>query len=126
MLINFSNHPYIHWSEKQKLSAGQLFGEIVDIPFPTISPESNEEVLLKMAKEYLNQILNFKRTHNDITVHIMGEFTFTFIMIQLLHQHNIPCYASTTKRLVKEIVDGNMVKKVSIFEFVSFRKYLTI
>jgi hypothetical protein len=52
-------------------------------------------------------------------VHIMGEMTFTFALVNLLKEVGIKCIASTTKRNVEEI-DG---KHVSTFQFVQFREY---
>lgn len=126
MLINFTNHPLSQWSEEQKKAASELFGEVVDLPFPSISPEASEEDLLKIAQEFLKKILSYQSKTNNLAVHIMGEFTFTFIMVQLLHQNNIPCYASTTQRIVKEKIENNQTLISATFKFVKFRKYSII
>lgn len=123
MLLNFSNHPSSQWPEKQKEEAKKMFGNVTDIPFPNIPPDATEEDITQLSREYLNKILSFKNQYPKIAVHIMGEFTFTYNMIKELEKHGIPCYASTTKRTVEEIAENNVIKKISRFEFVCFRKY---
>lgn len=118
MLINLSNHPSAKWPAEQLAKAAD-FGEIVDIPFPQVSPTGDLAYIQKLAYEYLNQILDLvgdKKT----TVHLMGEMNFTFCMVGLLREHGIPCVASTTQRNVVESADG---QKVSVFQFVQFRPY---
>ena len=38
MFINYTNHPSASWGEKQTDEA-KKYGEIVDMPFPNISPQ---------------------------------------------------------------------------------------
>lgn len=123
MLLNFSNHPSSQWPEKQMEEAQKMFGNVMDMPFPAIAPDATEEELLKLAEEHLNKILHIKNEHPNMAVHIMGELTFTFLMVQLLHREGISCYASTTQRMAQEIKNDGDIKKVSIFQFCKFRKY---
>jgi hypothetical protein len=53
-------------------------------------------------------------------VHIMGEMTFCFALIEKLKQNNIKCIASTSKRIVNTISNN---KKEIIFEFCTYREY---
>ena len=115
MLVNFTNHPSGKWSELQRKSAEQKYGSILDIPFPRIDPSGDEMDLKEVAKEYLQKIL----VHKPQAVHIMGEMSFTFLMIHYLMQQDIECIASTTERRVLE-ANG---KQVSEFNFVRFRNY---
>lgn len=123
MLINFTNHPSIHWSDRQIELAISCYSSIIDYDFPAIDPEANSDALITIAHEYLIKIKSIlsKNTNNQsFAVHIMGESNFCFIMVTLLLRHNIPCVASTTRRNVFYAEDGS---KNSIFEFVQFRDY---
>jgi len=119
MLINFSNHPLGEWGSKQFNTAKECYGKIIDLPFPIINPEADEADLMKLAEEYVKQILEFKE-QNNITVHIMGEMTFTYMVVSRLKAIGIECIASTTIRDAEYSSDG---KKISDFQFVRFRKY---
>jgi hypothetical protein len=123
MLINLSNHPSHLWPENQINLAKQLFGNIIDIPFPDVSPTGDEEYIEQLSNQYFQKILDIKNQYPNetLTVHIMGELTFCFSLIKKLQQHNIFCVASTTQRIA-EITPDN--KKISKFNFVKFRKYL--
>jgi len=122
MLINFSNHPENNWSNSQLTLAEKEFGKIVDLKFPQIDPEWDETEVKNFAKEYYEIIKSMIDESNDKVnaVHIMGELTFTFAVVDLLLEANIRCIASTTERKTVEI--GN--KKISEFKFVRFRNYI--
>lgn len=54
---------------------------------------------------------------------VQGDFGATVAMVQFAHKHDlIPVYA-TTKRIAKDIVDGDKVVTVRTFEHVRFRQY---
>ncbi|MCF6242746.1 MAG: glycosyltransferase family 4 protein [Bacteroidales bacterium] len=116
MLINLTNHPLHKWDKAQQRLAEEIFGEIVDIQFPNISPDADEKHIEQLADKYLNKILSFKPD----AVHIQGEFTFTFRMVSLLKQRGIKCIASITERLMNENPDGSRTYQ---FRFVRFREY---
>lgn len=116
MLINLSNHPSLSWPEKQVKQANELYGQLHDMAFPQIDPEANEKDIKDLAQTYLQKILALKPK----AVHLMGELTFTFELVQLLKNHNITCIASTTHRSTVDLPDGTKNVK---FEFVRFRKY---
>lgn len=115
-LLNLSNHPSHKWNAKQKQVAQQDYGEVVDIPFPHISPEINKETLANVVNEYFDKIWAIRPK----AVHLMGEMTFTYALVTKLKAASIPCYASTTNRVVEEQEDG---KKIVHFQFVQFRAY---
>ena len=98
MLLNFTNHPFLFWSENQKNHAIEEFVEVIDFQFPEIDPELDEMELEKLVRKYLEEILILKPT----AVHIMGEMNFTFQMIYFLMQNKIPCYASTSYRVMEK------------------------
>jgi ATP-dependent exoDNAse (exonuclease V) alpha subunit len=116
MLINFTNHPFEGWSQLQKDTAITSYGEVIDLPFPVISPTADEIDIKLEAKKYLKTIIDM----NPDAVHIMGEMNFTFQMIFFLLQEGIECIASTTTRDVENLADGT---QRSNFHFHQFRKY---
>ena len=122
MLLNLSNHPSHLWPKEQITLAKQLFGDVIDIPFPDVSPVGNEKYIDQLSDQYLDKILDFlsEQPETPFAVHIMGELTFCFSLIKKLQQYNITCLASTTRR-ISEITPDN--KKISKFDFVQFRKY---
>ena len=115
MLLNFTNHPFLSWSENQKNHAIEEFVEVIDFQFPEIDPELDEMELEKLVRKYLEEILAQKPS----AVHIMGEMNFTFQMIYFLMQNKIPCYASTSYREMEKKGD----RIINTFEFKRFRKY---
>jgi hypothetical protein len=121
MLINLSNHPSINWSQEQKLKALELYKEIVDIPFPEVDPNGEEEYIENLAGEYLNKILEIKNsTSETVVVHLMGELTFSFALLVKLKANGVRCVASTTQRVVMDEGNGRVTK---LFRFVRFREY---
>lgn len=118
MFLNLSNHPSANWSAEQTEVAKQLYGEIVDLPFPIVDPMGDEAYIAALADEYCGKVLEYAKGQ-PITVHLMGEMTLTFAILQRLKAQGIICVASTTQR---ETVEKDGVK-TSIFKFVKFRKY---
>lgn len=115
MLLNLSNHPSSAWLDNQKQTALDQYEEIIDWAFPQINPNWSADEIDQLAEEYEEKI----KTINPVAVHIMGEMTFCYNLINRLKQNGIACIASTTNRKTTE---KNGVKN-SIFEFVRFRKY---
>ena len=72
-----------------------------------------------LATDYVAKILTRYSTEN-LTVHVMGELTFCFSVVQQLKEKGVRCVASTTERIVEETADN---KKVTQFSFVQFREY---
>lgn len=121
MLINLSNHPSNQWSENQLKAAQRKFGNVIDIPFPHISPKANSKQVMVKAQKYFKRVLRILKSSKDKSnaVHLMGELTFVFHLTQMLKKKNIKVIASTTDRIVEEKDD----KKIVIFNFVRFREY---
>lgn len=118
MLINFSNHPSEYWDQKQ-LEAAKVYGEIKDIPFPAVDPAASYDDIQLLADQYVHNILS-TAGNRQITVHIMGEMTFTYLVVSQLKEIGIECVASTSVRDAEETADG---RKISEFQFVKFRRY---
>lgn len=118
LFLNLSNHLSDKWGEAQ-LDAARAYGKVVDMPFPEIDPGATTEEIYILAEEYAEEITS-RYPDRDLTVHIMGEMTFCFRLVTLLHARGVRCVASTTQRKTSELADG---KKESIFEFQEFREY---
>lgn len=115
MLLNLSNHPSSTWLHDQKAAALEKYHSIRDMVFPQIDPRADKVEINRIAEKYVIKI----RQANPSAVHIMGEMTFSFNLINRLKAIGITCIASTTERIVKE-EDG---KKTSVFKFIRFREY---
>ncbi|MFA8436812.1 MAG: CRISPR-associated protein [Marinifilaceae bacterium] len=119
MFINLSNHNSAKWGAAQR-EAAQSYGKIYDLPFPHIDPAASEADVEQLARDQLEEINQLMAANNEKSaVHIMGEFTFCFALVTLLKAEGITCVSSTTQRIVKE----NSKEKISIFNFIKFRRY---
>lgn len=119
MLINLSNHPSPLWSQEQIKTAGDQFGDVTDLPFPVVDPAGDEKYIQSLVDDYIAKIQLLTKDSSNVTVHIMGEMTFSFALVAALQKIGIKCVASTTSRVA---VEGNGVK-TSEFQFVKFREY---
>lgn len=117
LFLNLTNHPSALWEAKQLAAAGQ-YGTVEDMPFPDISPEATDRELLDLAEKTAEEILQ-KAEGADLTLHVMGEMSFTYRLVSLLKAEGITCVASTSERIAEE-QDG---VKTSEFRFVKFREY---
>lgn len=117
MFINLTNHPSDKWSEEQ-LEAARRYGEIVDLSFPIIEPTYSKDDIMLLVRECTETIMGIKE--GVTVVHVMGEMTFTYNLINALKDAGITCLASTTERNTIMTPDG---KKISEFKFVQFREY---
>lgn len=120
MLINLSNHPHSMWNEKQ-LRAAEIYGDIVELPFPDIHPLWDEEDIERLSDEYTERVM-VKGNPAQLTVHLMGEMTFCYSLLCKLHKRGIRCIASCARRNVTEAPDG--MKQV-VFDFERFREYMS-
>ena len=118
LFINFSNHPSSRWGDAQ-LAAAEKYGEICDLPFPVVDEQSSEEEVSQLADRYVATIMSMG-IPEDLTVHVMGEMTFTFAVVKRLKELGIRCVASTSERRTTYTADG---VKMSEFSFVRFREY---
>jgi len=129
MLLNLSNHPHSKWSPKQRAAAEGLFGIVLDIPFPALEPTVSFEEIEKQVQEYVQLCLTHFAQYKDFeytkehAIHIMGEFTFTYLFVKEMERRGLPCVASTTERIVTDNPDGS---KTTVFQFVQFRPYFNV
>ena len=117
VFVNLSNHPSSDWTESQ-FKAAERYGKVIDVDFPTIPPEADEQAINQMADQYVAMIRDMTKD-KSVTLHIMGEMTFVFRVVSQLNVLGITCVASTTERIAHETDAG----KLSEFHFVRFRKY---
>lgn len=118
MLLNLSNHPSGRWG-KEQMEAASRYGDVCDLPFPVVPPEATREEVWSLAEHYVEEIALLAEKES-VVVHVMGEMTFSFMVISMLKQRNISCIASTTSRDAIVTDDG---RKTSAFCFVRFREY---
>lgn len=118
MLINLTNHPSSQWDEAQ-LVAAREYGEVIDMPFPAVDEQGDEEYIAALSDEYMDKVMKYA-AHHTITVHLMGELTFCYALLDRLRQQGITVVASTSKRIVTDEAEG---KKIVTFCFERFRRY---
>lgn len=122
MLLNLSNHSSSKWQPEQIRVARVTYGAIVDMQFPNIPPDWDEQQVKKLVEEYVNkcvQIIN--QTEDKVNaIHIMGELTFCYAFVKLMECCPFHCIASTTERVVTVNEKG---EKVSAFNFCKFRNF---
>ena len=134
MFINYTNHPSASWGEKQTDEA-KKYGEIVDMPFPNISPQMTAQELMKQAKEHGDNIITVVEYEENSAVLCQGESVFTYMLVNYLlskklgaHRwqsglRNLKVLSAVSERRVVEIVDGDVTQKKSEFFFEGFREY---
>ena len=118
LFINLSNHSSDDWKESQ-LKEAKSYGRIVDIPFPTVSPNCSPTDIESLSEETIASIIK-EFPHDNTTIHIMGEMTLTYALVTELKALGYTCVASTTERKVTIDKNGD---KIVHFEFVQFREY---
>lgn len=119
--INYTNHPSANWSEAQR-QAAQLYGEIMDMDFPEIKPQWDEEQVASLACQQAEEIIAQK----PVAVLVQGEFTFSYALISLLQQAGIRVLAACSQRCTESVINEKQETiRRSVFKFVRFRQYLS-
>lgn len=117
--VNHTNHPSERWSAEQR-TAAQVYGEILDIPFPAVDAEATPAQVVALAEENLEKILALK----PAAVLCQGEFNYTFALVERLKNFGVTTLAATSERAtVDEILPDGSTRQVSTFRFVQFREY---
>ena len=134
MFINYTNHPSAFWGEKQKIEAGK-YGEIVDMPFPNISPQMTVQEMHDLVKQETEKIVTIVKSENPSAVLCQGESVFTYMIVnsvlnkrQRAHRwesglRNLKVVSAVSERKVVEIIEGDVTQKKSEFCFEGFREY---
>lgn len=118
MFVNFTNHPKDNWT-KEQIEASKCYGEIVDVPFPAVSPNSSSEQVEQEAKVYAEKIIQYTPQF----VLCQGEFCMAYHVIRLLKEKGIHVGAACSERKVTEIITESEVQKVVCFQFIQYREY---
>ena len=111
--INHTNHPSERWSGEQR-KAAQVYGEILDIPFPAVDAEATSAEVATQVEENLEKILVLE----PAAVLCQGEFNYTFALVEQLK--NLVCRQgdkSKHNNLNKFILSGSLVN-LSIYNSV--------
>ena len=108
MFVNFTNHPSGSWGAAQRRAA-QVYGEILDLPFPEVPPALSAAEVAALADEWAARILALR----PACVLCQGEMTLTARVVRLLQSR---CAASRTD------ADGCTHRQTE-FRFVQFREY---
>lgn len=119
VFLNLSNHPVEMWDKTQR-NAAKEYGDIEEKPFPNIPANTKIEDITKLAKKTAQEIFEVYNDEIDLTIHVMGELTFTYQIVSLLKGCGIRCVASCSERNVKELDNG---ERISLFKFSQFREY---
>lgn len=123
MLLNLTNHPSANWDLGQLNDAKERWNTILDMPFPNVRPDFDEEQIIQSAEVIVKKAVQL---HPDAVL-CQGEMTMVFSFVHMFHLYGIPSYAATTYRQSKEFMkEDGTVQKQSVFHFVKFRKYSLI
>ncbi len=114
IFVNFTNHPSKHWEEAE-LFAAQKYGTIVDVLFPAVDPDGNENYIAWLASEYTKKIMHLQPR----AVLCQGEFCLAYSIVSNLKQEKITVLSACSERIVIE----EKQKKQVIFRFRQFREY---
>ena len=79
IFINHSNHPSTFWSEEERRAA-EVYGRIVDMAFPAISPSANELEVDELAEANAACII----AQEPAVVLCQGEYTYTYALVKRL------------------------------------------
>ena len=119
MLINLSNHPSCMWPEEQ-LEAAAVYGETVDIPFPSVNPFAAESDVAEAAEMLLEKIIKAE----PAAVLCQGEFSLAYAVISRLIKRGVTVIAACSERRVQEEkLDNGEIEKVCLYKFIKFRRY---
>lgn len=119
VFVNYTNHPSDKWSKAQ-LKAARDYGEVIDMPFPDISPNASESDISSLAEKACQKLEQL----SPAAVLCQGEFSFVYQIVRRMTKRKIPVLAACSERIVAESTDENGVThRTSEFKFVQFRQY---
>ena len=119
--VNFTNHTSNKWAAAQ-LEAAKEYGDIIDIPFPMVSPVATKEDIQELAEKSVQDILS----NSPSAVMVQGEMTLVYNVVRRLQDKGIVCVAACTRRRTDEEVQklaAAGLTKEGMFEFMGFREY---
>uniref|UniRef100_UPI004026F1FC hypothetical protein n=1 Tax=Gemmiger formicilis TaxID=745368 RepID=UPI004026F1FC len=119
MFVNFTNHPSGSWSAAQRRAA-QVYGEILDLPFPDVPPALSAAAVAALADEWAARILVLR----PACVLCQGEMTLTARVVRLLQSRGVPVVAACSARCAASRTDADgCTHRQTEFRFVQFREY---
>lgn len=117
MFYNLTNHPSNAWTNEQKEAARALGGQIIDLPFPLVTPTADESEINRIAEEVSTQI------PDGSVVLCQGEWSLTFrLTYRLLLRDIRVVVAASTRRFIPPKKDKETGRPVYQFKFVRFRQ----
>ncbi len=119
MFINHTNHLSQYWSQEQLAEAHQ-YGEVIDLPFPSIDPQASSDEVMDLAQEYAGRIIAL----HPSAVLCQGEFVYCHALVERLLAVGITVLAATSERVVEEFSHNGINEKRVNFQFVQFREYI--
>lgn len=118
--VNFSNHNSKGWSKSQ-IDEAEKYGTIIDVDFPRVPADADENAIRDLGNEYIEKICAFLPD----AVMCQGEFTLTFYVVNELMKRDIVCVSACTERISKEqLMEDGAVNKIAEFKFAGFRKFI--
>ena len=119
VFVNYSNHPYATWSQKQLDMAYTYADSLEEIAFYPVSAMHTPEEIAQIAQQELEKIMQYHPT----VVMCQGEFTLTYQLVRLLKEKHIKVVAACSERKVEEGMEKGIYTKKVVFDFVQYREY---
>lgn len=119
--VNFTNHNSSKWGQDQ-LEAAKAYGNIIDIPFPMVSPVATKEDIQELAEKSVQDILDASPS----VVMVQGEMTLVYAVVKRLQDNGIKCVAACTRRRTDEEIQqlaAAGLTREGMFAFMGFREY---
>lgn len=119
IFINFTNHPSSQWDEKQTKEANR-YGQILDVPFPSVSATASKEEIYILAKDCVAEIMHYE----PAAVLCQGEFCLSYQVIGMLLVQGVHVVAACSDReTIEHKKEDGSVEKIARYRFVQFREY---
>lgn len=130
MFFNISNHPAnaerTTWSAEQIEAAAKLGGEVVDLPFPTVTPDITDDEYRAIAREVARDVAGMWRGRTDgrkeMVAMVAGEYVMTIMIIAELQALGFTCYFGQSDRVAEERMEDGKLVVVHKFVFRGFRR----
>ena len=125
MFFNVSNHPIFAekstWSEEQKSVAQHMGGKLVDVPFPTITPDMSDGRIRGICHEVARDIAGSVPYGDAKVAMVAGEYTATILLIAELQLYGFTVVFGQSERVAEERIEDGKVVVVHKFVFKNFR-----
>ena len=126
MFYNISNHPIYSekttWSAEQQAEAKRLGGTLIDVPFPTVTPDMSDEQLRSIAHEVARDLAGQTPYGDQRVAMVAGEYATTILLIGELQAMGFTCLFGQSERIAEERIEDGKVVVVHKFVFRGFRE----